>query len=335
MAREATDFHLPDELLAVIPVDPYDQLDLARRIASLAITSRVSHLEGEADRLRQMITDRDLVIEDLHGKIARLDRLVQVSDARLRDIDEENAKLSRERQMLTTTSKKMARELSKLEMFKSQLMDSLSGDRLPQQSDSVDIGMQKPPIARVSSWRDDDNISQVVANESAEIKETGESSQDDPSMHQFSITPYISPKLTPTTTPKGSSTNGTPIGFSTIRSSPIFLSGATSPTTSQYGEHGSMSPLYASSQQSSTASSPPHRQSLPGRTSRTDGKELFRQARIRLSYEQFAAFLANVKEFNAHRQSSKDTLAKADKIFGTENKDLYLTFQSLVNRARQ
>ncbi|XP_042405970.1 uncharacterized protein At4g15545-like isoform X2 [Zingiber officinale] len=329
MAREATDFHLPDELLAVIPVDPYDQLDLARRIASLAITSRVSHLEGEADRLRQMITDRDLVIEDLHGKIAHLDRLVQVSDARLRDMDEENAKLSRERQMLTTTSKKMARELSKLEMFKSQLMDSLSGDRLPQQSDSVDIGMQKPPIARVSSWRDDDNISQMVANESAEIKETGESSQDDPSMHQFSITPYISPKLTPTTTPKGSSTNGTPIGFSTIRSSPIFLSGATSPTTSQYGEHGSMSPLYASSQQSSTASSPPHRQSLP------DGKELFRQARIRLSYEQFAAFLANVKEFNAHRQSSKDTLAKADKIFGTENKDLYFTFQSLVNRARQ
>lgn len=142
--------------------------------------------------------------------------------------------------------------------------------------------------------RDDDNISQVVANESAEIKETGESSQDgtlftinfdkalnrykyrsmlmkskhllktDPGMHQFSITPYISPKLTPSTTPKGSSTNGTHIGFSTIRSSPIFLSGATSPTTSQYDEHGSVSPLYASSQQSSTASSPPHRQSLPG-----------------------------------------------------------------------
>ncbi|XP_074567648.1 uncharacterized protein At4g15545-like isoform X3 [Curcuma longa] len=324
MARDATDFHLPDDLLAVIPVDPYDQLDLARRIASLAITSRVSHLEGEADRLRQMITDRDLVIEDLNSKIAGLDRLVQVSDARLRDIDEENAKLSRERQMLTTTSKKMARELSKLEMFKRQLVDSLSGDTLPQQSESVDIGMQKPPIARISSWRD----------ESAEIKETGESSQDDPGMHQFSITPYISPKLTPSTTPKGSSTNGTHIGFSTIRSSPIFLSGATSPTTSQYDEHGSVSPLYASSQQSSTASSP-HRQSLPGCTSRADGKELFRQARSRLSYEQFAAFLANVKEFNAHRQSSKDTLAKADKIFGTENKDLYLTFQSLVNHARQ
>lgn len=90
MARDAPDFNLPDELLAVIPVDPYDQLDLARRIASLAITSRVSHLEGEADRLRQMINDRDLVIEDLQGKIARLDSLVQVSDARLRDMTEEN-----------------------------------------------------------------------------------------------------------------------------------------------------------------------------------------------------------------------------------------------------
>ncbi|CAN1750175.1 Uncharacterized protein At4g15545 [Linum perenne] len=38
-------------------------------------------------------------------------------------------------------------------------------------------------------------------------------------------------------------------------------------------------------------------------TPRIDGKEFFRQARSRLSYEQFSAFLANIKELNAQRQT--------------------------------
>ncbi|KAG0572982.1 hypothetical protein KC19_VG138800 [Ceratodon purpureus] len=39
------------------------------------------------------------------------------------------------------------------------------------------------------------------------------------------------------------------------------------------------------------------------RSPRVDGKEFFRQARNRLSYEQFSEFLTNVKELNAHRQT--------------------------------
>ena len=39
------DFELAEEILAVMPTDPYDQLDLARKITSMAIASRVSKLE--------------------------------------------------------------------------------------------------------------------------------------------------------------------------------------------------------------------------------------------------------------------------------------------------
>ncbi|OAY69987.1 Uncharacterized protein ACMD2_27217, partial [Ananas comosus] len=53
----------------------------------------------------------------------------------------------------------------------------------------------------------------------------------------------------------------------------------------------------------------------------------------RLSYEQFAAFLANIKELNANNQSREETLEKAEEIFGTENKDLYISFQNLLNRS--
>lgn len=42
---------------------------------------------------------------------------------------------------------------------------------------------------------------------------------------------------------------------------------------------------------------------VAARTTRLDGKEFFRQARSRLSYEQFSLFLANIKELNAHRQT--------------------------------
>ncbi|CAI7872249.1 unnamed protein product [Closterium sp. NIES-54] len=52
----------------------------------------------------------------------------------------------------------------------------------------------------------------------------------------------------------------------------------------------------------------------------------------RLSYEQFSAFLANIKELNAHRQSREETLRKADEIFGPDNKDLYTAFDGLLSR---
>ncbi|KAL2341194.1 hypothetical protein Fmac_009134 [Flemingia macrophylla] len=71
--------------------------------------------------------------------------------------------------------------------------------------------------------------------------------------------------------------------------------------------------------------------SQTGRT-RVDGKEFFRQVRGRLSYEQFGAFLANVKELNSHKQSKEETLQKANEIFGPENKDLYTIFEGLIMR---
>lgn len=85
--------------------------------------------------------------------------------------------------------------------------------------------------------------------------------------------------------------------------------------------------------------------------------------RNRLSYEQFAIFLANVKELNAHKQTkdvnysrflshiflsvvncflnrfvsavfleNQETLRKTDEVFGPENKDLYTIFEGLITR---
>jgi len=63
-----------------------------------------------------------------------------------------------------------------------------------------------------------------------------------------------------------------------------------------------------------------------------DGKDFFRQARLRLTYEQFNQFLSNIKRLNDHAQSREDTLLRAQEIFGAENQDLFVAFKNLLTK---
>merc|ERR1719235_1405759 len=63
-----------------------------------------------------------------------------------------------------------------------------------------------------------------------------------------------------------------------------------------------------------------------------DGKQFFRQARSKLSYEAFNLFLASIKRLNNQQQSREETLEEARRIFGPEHQDLYRDFESLLNR---
>ncbi|KAF5208057.1 interactor of constitutive active ROPs protein [Thalictrum thalictroides] len=284
----------------------------------MAIASRVSKLESETNRLHQKITEKDHLIFQLEDKVMKLEQGFQESDSRLRLVVEDNAKLSKERDSLAITVKRLTRDLSKLETFKRQLMQSLNDDNTSP-AESVDIGTIDKPVYKAYSVKDD--------------KETGNPTED-VSRHvgqKFSMTPYISPKLTPAETPNVISKGASPRGYSTA-GSPNMTSGPTSPTKTQYEGRIAYSPWYSSSQQSSAATSPRRGRSISASTPRVDGKEFFRQARSRLSYEQFSAFLADIKEFNAQKQSREETLRKAEEIFGTENRDLYLSFQGLLNR---
>ncbi|XP_048130084.1 uncharacterized protein At4g15545-like isoform X2 [Rhodamnia argentea] len=314
------DFDLTEEILAVMPTDPYDQLDLARKITSMAIASRVSKLESDVARSKQKLYDKDRIIFELEEKVIHLDRSYQEADSRLKIVLDENTRLSKERDSLSVTVKKLSRDLAKLETFKRQLMQSLNDDNASP-AETVDIGTCDQSNSNSYLSKDANGCSG-----SANIG----NNMDEASRHatqRFSITPYITPKLTPTGTPKIISQNGSPRGYSAA-GTPQKTSGATTPTKTQYA----LSMWCPSSQQSSAANSPPRGRSLPGRTPRIDGKEFFRQARTRLSYEQFSAFLANIKELNAQKQTREETLRKAEEIFGTDNKDLYLSFQGLLNR---
>lgn len=80
---------------------------------------------------------------------------------------------------------------------------------------------------------------------------------------KFSLTPYITPRLTPSGTPKVISTAGSPRGYSAAVS-PNNTSRSTSPSKLPYDGRSSVSSWYSSSQQSSAANSPPRGRSVPG-----------------------------------------------------------------------
>ncbi|XP_021313341.1 uncharacterized protein At4g15545 isoform X2 [Sorghum bicolor] len=324
----APEAELPDAIAAALPPDPYEQLEVARKITAVAVASRASRLELEAARLRQRLADRDRLAAELADRAAKLELALRDADAQLRAALDDNAKLVKERDSLAQTSKKLARDLAKLETFKRHLMQSL-GDDNSQIQETVDIRTCEQSVAKANSWKDGLENSHPTSSLSDESNEAESINQEvtRPFEQKLTIT-NITPRLTsdPATRLRTAATS--PRRYSTAVS-PKLASGATSP---RLDGHMAMSPWLPSSKMSSAANSPPRGHSTSGRGTRVDGKEFFRQA-SRLSYEQFAAFLANIKELNAHRQSREETLRKADEIFGAENKDLLRSFQGLLSRS--
>lgn len=66
-------FDLPEEVLDVLPSDPFEQLDVARKITSIALSTRVSALESESAALRSKLAEKDQLIIDLQAQLESLD----------------------------------------------------------------------------------------------------------------------------------------------------------------------------------------------------------------------------------------------------------------------
>ncbi|KAJ7568769.1 hypothetical protein O6H91_01G047300 [Diphasiastrum complanatum] len=356
-----SDLDLPQELLGMLPSDPYEQLDVARRITAMAISGRVARLEAEAAKLRQKLGEKEHVVYGLQERLVQVEHTLQETTARLSHALDEQAKLANEKNVLLATVKRLNRDVAKLETFKRTLMQSLQEDEeiSPQlesaeklaayRASSLDTPFKSLHVSgdrslhRAYVVEDDGNSalslrsSHVGRSASMPVDtivsasardDDGHAASDAPkhntqSQRSLSLTPHLTPQLTPTGSPKRRSTAG----------SPRQQSGSGSPKHHSSNEFKVSLPSSQATSQATTApNSPPPGNSLPTRTPKVDGKEFFRKARNRLSYEQFSAFLTNIKELNAHRQTREETLKKADEIFGPENKDLYASFDGLLSR---
>nr|KYP58147.1 hypothetical protein KK1_004439 [Cajanus cajan] len=322
MAAESggsTNFDLPEEVVQVLPSDPFQQLDVARKITSIALSTRVNALESDLSTLRAQISEKDDLIADLQSQLHSLHASLSETADKLLRAQQDKESLLKENDSLSNTVKKLNRDVSKLEVFRKTLMQSLK-------EDDDNSGGTADIVAKIQSQSNNDaslppSISSSTGNYFAEDQESDAirprvpqnlilaSQTSTPRITPPGSPPSLSASVSPTRTSKPVSPRRHSISFSTTR-----------------GMYDDRSSVFAS-----ISTNDPGTGSQTGRT-RVDGKEFFRQVRNRLSYEQFGAFLANVKELNSHNQTKEETLRKADEIFGPENKDLYTIFEGLINR---
>ncbi|GAY36093.1 hypothetical protein CUMW_020220 [Citrus unshiu] len=118
-------FDLPEEVLQVLPSDPFEQLDVARKITSIAISTRVSDLESEHSALRAQLAEKDSRIAELQSQIESI--YSSLSD-KLGQAQADKERLSKENEALTNTVRKLQRDVSKLEVFRKTLVQSLKDD---------------------------------------------------------------------------------------------------------------------------------------------------------------------------------------------------------------
>ncbi|RZC52416.1 hypothetical protein C5167_020847 [Papaver somniferum] len=321
-----------DEEILLLPSDPFEQLDIARKITSIALSARVAKLESESNRLKAKVEEKDDLISELHSTGSGV----------------YPESLLKENESLSNTVKKLNRDVSKLEVFKKTLMQSLQEEEAPKGSSQVAKQTQGSPnsISSGSNHGEDDaavlppSVSSSISK--SQFSETENSQEDSGNSVETEVVaaprygsqgPLLaSYSNTPKLTPPGSPPSYPPRRTLSKPTSPRRHSISFSSTGSGMFDRSSIYSSMPASYQSSVSSSPaPEMASQSGRT-RVDGKEFFRQVRSRLSYEQFGAFLANVKELNSHKQTREETLRKADEIFGVENKDLYTIFEGLITR---
>uniref|UniRef100_A0A5B7BT77 At4g15545-like C-terminal domain-containing protein n=1 Tax=Davidia involucrata TaxID=16924 RepID=A0A5B7BT77_DAVIN len=335
-------FDLPEEVLEVLPSDPFEQLDVARKITSIALSTRISALETQTSVLDAKLNDKDALIADLQAQIESLDASLSETADKLARADQEKESLLRENVLLSSKVKKLNRDVVKLESFRKTLMQSLKEDEESSAGAPQVVATHIPSHASLSSTsfagEEDATLPPSRASSiRSEFSETGNSYAEYPETD--ASRPRISQGLllaSQTSTPR-LSPPGSPPSFSASVSptrtskpgSPRRHSISFSTTRGMFDDRSSVYYSMPSSQHSSMSGSDTGSQS--GRT-RVDGKEFFRQVRSRLSYEQFGAFLANVKELNSHKQTREETLRKADEIFGPDNKDLYAIFEGLITR---
>ncbi|KAI3687326.1 hypothetical protein L1987_81021 [Smallanthus sonchifolius] len=332
-----TTFDLPQEVLQLLPSDPFEQLDFARKITSIALFTRISALESESSDLLQQLTDKDLIADDLHAQIDSLN--ISLSDVvdKLSRADQEKEVLLKENASLAEQVKKLNRDVAKLESFRKTLMMSLqdeegSSDRKPMVA-APNVPNHTSLSSQSIAGENDETVPLSPPSESpitSQSSDVQDSNQDEPvtNASRTHVSPpglllaskTSTPRLIPPATPPSLSASGSPKRTS-MPVSPRRHSISFSSTRSMSDDRSSAF---------SSATSTPYG-SMSGRT-RVDGKEFFRQVRGRLSYEQFSAFLANVKELNSHKQTKEDTLRVAGDIFGPENKDLYAIFEGLITR---
>ena len=158
------------QILAVLPPEPYDQLDLAHRINAYAYTQKVAVLEAEAGQLRTQASQHKNHVKTLERRIENLVMEVNDANEKTKQVMDDQAKLAAEKNALIQTVKKLNRDVAKLESFKRHLLQTLQDEE--DTKDSMNLGID---------LASDRMISNVLSSASSPV----------PGMSQIPVTPSV------------------------------------------------------------------------------------------------------------------------------------------------
>ncbi|KAL8515458.1 hypothetical protein ACS0TY_014232 [Phlomoides rotata] len=280
-------FDLPEELLQVLPSDPFEQLDVARKITSIALSARVDSLESEISELRHELADRDNVIAGLESQLQSVDASLNEASDKLAAAQQEKDDLMTENAQLSSTVKKLNRDVTRLEAFRKTLMRSLQEDEdnpataakvaaqnLP--SNNEDVAALPPRTASTQSQFSGTGNSNSGDTETEAVRPPRiphglllASQTSTPRLTPPGSPPSLSASVSPSRTPKPVSPRRHSVSFSSARG---FFDDRSSFSSAPSSQFSSMSSLDSGSQ--------------PGKT-RVDGKEFFRQVRYMMLLRKF------------------------------------------------
>lgn len=89
LESSASSVDLPEELLQLLPSDPYEQLDVARKITSVALSTRVNALQSESSTLRAELADRERLIAELQVQVDSFDAALSEAADKLARADQD------------------------------------------------------------------------------------------------------------------------------------------------------------------------------------------------------------------------------------------------------
>ena len=235
---------------------------------------KVQELERECATLQSHALDRASKIKSLERKLAAATEELDDAREKAASAIEEQSKLAQEKNALINTVKKLNRDNAKLDAFKRNLMQTL-------QDEEDDGGA---PVATTAGDAAGDRLVHSVlssANKgtsSSTFRETTVARSHSHSATTHHQVRHAGGERSP---PRGGSRGVAAAGAGAASPAPSSGGGET------WGDQGE------------------------GEGGKVDGKEFFRQARARLSYENFSQFLSNIKELNAHKQTRTETLERA------------------------
>mmetsp|Transcript_99417 Transcript_99417/g.276734 ORF Transcript_99417/g.276734 Transcript_99417/m.276734 type:complete len:294 (+) Transcript_99417:133-1014(+) len=283
-----------------LPQEHEDQLALGVRIITSAFQNKMHSLEQEIRGLR-------LTCEEQRGNVAALQKKNSALEVELVESHQRSQQLAEENKELFKTVGSLRKQIGRLEHLKQAVLSSIQDDQEKEAEQPFDSRM----------LMSEEFLRGATPLTSAEMGYGPSHGALRGSMGQQGL---------PMPPQAATRTEFIPIRLSF----PDHLQAAPVPAPApapapQFdglgGGHGTTTPPAAAGGTAGNTGSPV-----------VDGKQFFRQARSRLSYEAFNLFLASIKRLNNQQQTREETLEEARRIFGPELQDLYKDFENLLNR---